>query len=127
MTKVERSICKSNILFAQAVEQLLLVFGSSAMNSHGSHKQRLCQRIGKSQSRAVREPGGAKVNAARRILDAFRVAAFQRALAGSGWTEGVNVRSGSRKKIRSRTGCLWPGCHSGGRQSCWTAAPVNST
>src|SRR5215472_3954147 len=74
MTKVERSICKSNILFAQAVEQLLLVFGSSAMNFHGSHKQRLCQRIGKSQSRAVREPGGAKVNAARRILDAFRVA-----------------------------------------------------
>src|SRR5215831_15112314 len=57
MTKVERSICKSNISFAQAVEQLLLVFGSSAMNSHGSHKQRLCQRIGKSQSRAVREPG----------------------------------------------------------------------
>src|SRR5262245_11262418 len=73
MTKVERSICKSNILFAQAVEQLLLVFGSSAMNSHGSHKQCLCQRIGKSQSRAVREPGGAKVNATRRILDAFRV------------------------------------------------------
>src|SRR5215471_10384751 len=74
MTKVERSICKSNILFAQAVEQLSLVFGSSAMNSHGSHKQRLWQRVGKSQSRAVREPGGAKVNAARRILDAFRVA-----------------------------------------------------
>src|SRR5262249_57499736 len=76
MTKVERSICKSNILFAQAVEQLLLVFGSSAMNFHGSHKQRLCQRIGKSQSRAVRETGGAKVNAARRILDAFRLAGF---------------------------------------------------
>src|SRR6516165_6189346 len=97
MTKVERSICKSNILFAQAVEQLLLVFGSSAMNFHGSHKQRLCQRIGKSQSRAVREPGGAKVNAARRLMrSAWRFALGADVILAEGSPVGPLLRSTAR-------------------------------
>ena len=64
-----------------------------------------------------------------------RVAAFQQALAASGWTEGVNVRidyrwaGGDADRVRKYATELitaFAGRHFSGRQSSWTAAPSDT-